>query len=58
MRGARVLGLKVTLAFLGLFNVLSRLALGPSPIGALGLDRLAGGTEPGPMVPTIPFTFY
>ena len=32
---------------------LSRLAFGPSSYGALGLDRLAKGTEPGPMVPTI-----
>ena len=30
------------------------LALGLGPIGALGLGRLARGTEPGPMVPTMP----
>ena len=33
---------------------LGRLAFGPSPIEALRLGRLARGTEPGPMVPTIP----
>ena len=30
------------------------MALGPGPIGALGMDRLAKGTEPGPMVSTMP----
>ena len=34
--------------------LLGRLALGPGPIGALGLGRLAKRTEPGPMVPTMP----
>ena len=46
MRGAR--------AFLGLFTVLARLALGPGPIEAFELGRLARGTEPKPMVPTMP----
>ena len=46
IRGAR--------AFLGLFTILGRLALGPGPIGALGLGQLARGTDPGPMVPTQP----
>ena len=45
MRGAQ--------AFLGLFTVLGRLALRPGPIGTLGLGRLARGTEPEPMVPTV-----
>ena len=34
------------------------MALGPGPIGALGLGRLARGTEPGPMVPTMPPFFH
>ena len=46
IRGARVPGQRIVLAFLG------RLAFGPSPIGALVLGRLARGTEFGPMVPT------
>ena len=48
IRGARAPGGRVPRAFLGW------LALGPGPIGALGLGRLARGTEPGPMVPTKP----
>ena len=40
--------------FLGLSTVLGRLALGPDPIGVLGLDRLVKVTEPEPMVPTKP----
>ena len=54
MRGARVSERRVTRVFLGLFTILGRLALGPGPIGSLGLGRLARGTEPGPMVPTMP----
>ena len=54
VRGARASGRRVGRAFLGLFTVLGRMALGPGPIGALGLGRLARGTEPGPMVPTMP----
>ena len=56
-RGARAPGRRVARAFLGLLTVLSRQALGPSPIGALGSGRLAGGFEPGPMVPTILYFF-
>ena len=52
MRGARVPGGRVARMFLGLFTVLDRLSLGPGPIGAFGLGRLARGTEPPPMVPT------
>ena len=48
IRGARVPGRKVTRAFLG------RLTLGPGPFGAIGLGRLARGTDPRPMVPTMP----
>ena len=33
---------------------LGRLAFGASPFGALRLGRLAKGTEPRPMVPTMP----
>ena len=51
IRGDRAPGQIVARAFLGLFTVLGRLTLGPGPIGALGLGRLARGTEPGPMVP-------
>ena len=40
-------GRRIDRAFLG------RMAFGPSPFGALGLGRLAKGTEPGPMVPTL-----
>ena len=54
IRGARALERRVARAFLGLLTVLGRLALGPGPIEALGLGRLARGTEPGPMVPTMP----
>ena len=54
IRGAWAPGRRVARAFLGLFTVLGWLALGPSPIGALGLSRLTRGTEPGPMVPTMP----
>ena len=52
IRGAWAPGRRVARAFLGLLIVLGQLALGPGPIGALGLGRLARGTEPGPMVPT------
>ena len=49
IRGAaRVHGRKVARAFLG------RMTLGPGPFGAIGLGRLARGTEPRPMVPTMP----
>ena len=70
IRGARAPGRRIDLVFLGRlafgpspFGVpgrridrayLSRLAFGSCPIGALGLGRLARGTEPGPMVPTMP----
>ena len=54
MRGARAPKRRVARAFLGLFTVLGRLALGPGPIGALRLGRLARGTELEPMVPTMP----
>ena len=54
MRSAWAPGRGVARVFLGLFTVLGRLALGPGPIGALGLGWLARGTEPGPMVPTMP----
>ena len=47
VRGARVLERKFSRAFLG------RLTLGPFPVGAIGLGRLARGTEPEPMVPTV-----
>ena len=47
VRGARVLGRRFSRAFLG------RLSFGPGLVGAIGLGRLARGTEPGPMVPTI-----
>ena len=52
MRGARVPRGRVVRAFLGLFTVLGRLALGPGPIETFGLNRLARRTEPRPMVPT------
>ena len=48
IRGAQVPGRKVVRAFLG------RLTLGPGPVGAIGLGRLARGIELGPMVPTMP----
>ena len=51
MRGVRAPGKSVARVLLGLFTVLGLLAVGPSPIGALGLGRLARGTELGPMVP-------
>ena len=54
MRGARAPGRRVARAFLGLFTILRWLALGPGPIGALGLGRLARGTDPGLMVPIRP----
>ena len=54
MRGAQAPRRRVARAFLGLFTVLGRLALGPDPIRALGLGRLARGIEPGPMVLTMP----
>ena len=47
IRGARAPGRRVAREFLGLFTVLGRLALGLGPIGALGLGRLARGTELG-----------
>ena len=47
IRGAQAPGWRVARAFLWLLTVLGWLALGPSPIGALGLGRLAMGTEPG-----------
>ena len=47
IRSVRAPRRKIDRTFLG------RLAFGPSPIGALGLGRLARGIEPGPMVPTI-----
>ena len=52
IRGAQAPGWRVARAFLGLSIVLGQLALGPSPIGTLGLGRLARGTEPRLMVPT------
>ena len=57
MRGAWALGRRVARDFLGIFIVLGRLDLGPGPIGALRLGRLARGTETGPMVPTMPHFF-
>ena len=70
IKGVRAPGQRIDQAFLGrlafrhsLLGIpkrrigrafLGRLAFGPSPIGALGLDRLARGTECGPMVPTMP----
>ena len=41
-------GRKFSQAFLG------RLTLGSGPFGAIGLGRLARGTKPGPMLPTMP----
>ena len=50
IRGAWAPGRRVTQAFLG------RLTLGSDPVRAIGLGRLARGTELGPMVPTmLPF---
>ena len=57
IRGARAPERRVAWAFLGLFTVLGRLALGSGPIGALELGRLAMGTKPGPMLPTMPPLF-
>ena len=54
VRGARAPRRRVSRAFLGLFTVMGLLALGPGPIEALGLGRLARGTELGPMGPTMP----
>ena len=54
IRGVRAPGRRVTQAFLGLLTILGRLALGPGPIGALELGRLARGTELRPIVPTMP----
>ena len=53
IRCTRAPGWRVARAFLGLFTVLGRLALGLSPIEALGLGWLARGTESGPMIPTM-----
>ena len=47
VRGARVLGRRLSRAFLG------RLSFEPGPVGAIGLSWLDRGTEPGPMVPTM-----
>ena len=58
IRGSRAPGRRVARAFLGLFTVLGRLALGSGPIEALGLGRLARGTDPGPMVPTYTVLYY
>ena len=52
--GKETSGIRGAWAFLGLLTILGRLALGPGPIRALGLGRLARGIEPGPMVPTMP----
>ena len=52
VRGTWAPGRRVARAFLGLFIVLGRLALGPGPIEALGLGRLARRTKSRPMVPT------
>ena len=54
IRGDRAPGRRVARAFLGLLTILGRLGLGLGPIRALGLGWLARGTEPGPMVPTMP----
>ena len=48
IRGAWAPGRRIDGAFLG------RLDLGLSPLEALGLERLARGTGPWPMVPTMP----
>ena len=57
VRGARAPGRRVARAFLGLFTVLGRLALGPCPIGTLRLGRLEGNRA-WAMVPTMPPFFY
>ena len=54
IRGTRAPKWRVARAFLGLLTTLGRLALRPGPIRALGLGQLARGTEPEPMVPTMP----
>ena len=54
IKSARAPERRVARAFLVLVIVLGRLPLGPGPIGALRLGRLAKETEPGPMVPTMP----
>ena len=46
--GARVLERKFSRAFMG------RLTLGLGPVGAIRLGQLARGTDPEPMVPTMP----
>ena len=53
IRGAQAPGRRVAQAYLGLLTILGQLALGHGPIRALGLGRLARGTEPRPIVPTI-----
>ena len=58
IRGARAPGRRVARAFLGLFTVLGRLALGPGPNEALGLGWLIRGIELGPMVPTISLSLF
>ena len=50
IRGAWTPGRRVAQAFLGLLNILGRLALESGPIRTLRLGRLARGTEPRPMV--------
>ena len=70
IRGTRAPGRRIYQAFLGRLafgpsplgvpgwridrTFLGRLAFEPSPIEALGLGRLARGTEPEPMVPIMP----
>ena len=44
--GKEASGIRGAREFLGLLTVLGRLDLGSSPIGALGLGRLARETEP------------
>ena len=52
-RGSRAPIRRAAREFLGLLTILGRLALGPGPVWALGLGRLARGTEPESMVPTV-----
>ena len=47
VRGARVLGRRLSRAFLG------RLSLGPGLVWTIGLGRLARETELRPMIPTL-----
>ena len=54
IRGAQAPERRVARAFLGLLTILGQLALGPGPIGALGLGRLARETKLGPLVPIMP----